>query len=116
MVGHNANGPDDGHSGSRDGHGRGDTHGHVRTSAAALSDGMATKRWDGVGEGLGLSVPRRAWRAIILCELNNFETLRRHIGLPRADALLRDIGDGIAALAPGVRFDRSRAIAARDRF
>lgn len=103
MVGKNANGPDDGHSGSPDADACGDGHGHTRTNADARSGGATSKRWNEPGEGLGLSVPRRAWRVIILCELNNFETLRRHVGLPRADALLRDIGDGIAALAPGVR-------------
>ena len=50
-----------------------------------------------------LIVPRRTWRALILCELNNFQTLRRHIGLPRADALLGDIAEHVMAVAPGVR-------------
>ncbi len=53
--------------------------------------------------GLGLTIPRPTWRVLLLCELINFQTLRRHLGLPRADALLSDMADHIAAVAPGVR-------------
>jgi len=56
-----------------------------------------------VRDAIGLAVPRRGWRAVILCEINNFQTLRRHVGLRGADALLCDVADRIAAVAPGVR-------------
>lgn len=51
----------------------------------------------------GLTSPRRIWRALLLCEVNNFQTLRRHVGLPGADALLGALADRIASIAPSVR-------------
>ncbi len=43
------------------------------------------------------------WRILSQCEIVNFATLRRHLGRPRADALVLDVGERIAALLPEVR-------------
>ena len=45
----------------------------------------------------------RPWRILCLCELSNFATLRRHLGRPRADRLVLDIGDRITGLCPDAR-------------
>lgn len=100
MVGSNANTPaDNGHSAPQNSQ-------FCGQATLPGDDGPrspAANRHDPLSEALGLAVPRRAWRAVILCEINNFQTLRRRIGLPGADALLRDIADGISAIAPVVR-------------
>lgn len=43
------------------------------------------------------------WRILGLCEIGNFQTLRRHLGRPRADALVLDIAGRITELCPDVR-------------
>ncbi|MDV3457483.1 bifunctional diguanylate cyclase/phosphodiesterase [Sphingomonas sp. HF-S4] len=43
------------------------------------------------------------WRILSQCEILNFATLRRHLGRPRADALVLDIAARIAELMPDVR-------------
>jgi len=43
------------------------------------------------------------WRILSQCEILNFATLRRHLGRPRADALVLDVGARIASLLPDVR-------------
>lgn len=44
------------------------------------------------------------WRTLSLCEIVNFPSLRRHLGRPRADALVRDLAEHMARLEPDVRF------------
>lgn len=44
------------------------------------------------------------WRALSLCEIVNFQSLRRHLGRPRADALVRDLAEHMARMEPDVRF------------
>ncbi|MCW4460201.1 EAL domain-containing protein [Sphingomonas sp. BT-65] len=51
----------------------------------------------GDGTAIGL------WRALSLCEIVNFQTLRRHLGRSRADTLVHDLADHIAGLEPDVR-------------
>jgi predicted signal transduction protein with EAL and GGDEF domain len=43
------------------------------------------------------------WRILSQCEIVNFATLRRHLGRPRADALVMDVAARIAELLPDVR-------------
>lgn len=43
------------------------------------------------------------WRALALCEIANFQSLRRHLGRPRADTLIHDLADRMNELEPGVR-------------
>lgn len=43
------------------------------------------------------------WRILSQCEIVNFAALRRHLGRPRADALILDVGARIAELLPDVR-------------
>ncbi|TGX50468.1 GGDEF domain-containing protein [Sphingomonas gei] len=55
---------------------------------------------------LGETAVRREsgyWRILSQCEIVNFATLRRHLGRPRADTLILDVGARIAALLPEVR-------------
>ncbi len=42
-------------------------------------------------------------RALALCQIENFATLRRHLGRPRTDALIRDVAERIADLFPDMR-------------
>jgi diguanylate cyclase len=51
----------------------------------------------------------RFCRALGLCQIENFATLRRHLGRPRTDALIRDVADRIIDLFPDIRI----SIAAR---
>ena len=39
-------------------------------------------------KGCSLHVPRRAWRALVLCDISNYQLVRRHYGVPDADALI----------------------------
>jgi EAL domain-containing protein (putative c-di-GMP-specific phosphodiesterase class I)/GGDEF domain-containing protein len=55
------------------------------------------------GSGQGRPVERRYWRVLCLAEIANFATLRRHLGRPRADALVFDVGLRITELCPDVR-------------
>ena len=43
------------------------------------------------------------WRILSQCEILNFATLRRHLGRPRADALVLDVAARIAEVLPDVR-------------
>ena len=43
------------------------------------------------------------WRILSQCEIVNFAMLRRHLGRPRADALVLDVAERIAKLLPDVR-------------
>jgi EAL domain-containing protein (putative c-di-GMP-specific phosphodiesterase class I)/GGDEF domain-containing protein len=43
------------------------------------------------------------WRALALCEVANFQSLRRHLGRPRADTLVLDIADRILEAEPTLR-------------
>lgn len=43
------------------------------------------------------------WRSIALCEIVNFQSLRRHLGRPRADTLVQDIADRIAERESDIR-------------
>lgn len=43
------------------------------------------------------------WRVLCLCEIGNFATLRRHLGRPRADALVHDVVRRIGELNPEMR-------------
>lgn len=43
------------------------------------------------------------WRALSLCEIVNFQSLRRHLGRPRADTLVRGLADHISRIAPDMR-------------
>ncbi|PKP90699.1 MAG: EAL domain-containing protein [Alphaproteobacteria bacterium HGW-Alphaproteobacteria-16] len=43
------------------------------------------------------------WRILGLCEIANYQSLRRHFGRPRADTLITDLADEIIAVAPQVR-------------
>jgi len=45
----------------------------------------------------------RFWRILCLCEIANFATLRRHLGRPRADALVRDVAERITDIIPDLR-------------
>jgi EAL domain-containing protein (putative c-di-GMP-specific phosphodiesterase class I)/GGDEF domain-containing protein len=44
-----------------------------------------------------------SWRFLILAEIANFPVLRRHLGKPRADALIADVTARIAEALPGAR-------------
>jgi EAL domain-containing protein (putative c-di-GMP-specific phosphodiesterase class I) len=59
--------------------------------------GAVVRRDGDAGPATGL------WRALSLCEISNFQSLRRHLGRPRADTLVRDLADHIGRLEPDVR-------------
>lgn len=54
-----------------------------------------------------ISDERRAdlglWSVLCQCEIANFAMLRRHLGRPRADALVLDVGDIVTSLCPHAR-------------
>lgn len=66
-------------------------------------DSVGTPESHGVSLPLGGNPVGPRWRALALCEIANFQSLRRHLGRPRSDALIPDLADRIAELAPGVR-------------
>lgn len=43
------------------------------------------------------------WRSLAMCEIINFQSLRRHLGRPRADTLVQDIANRIAERDPDIR-------------
>jgi EAL domain-containing protein (putative c-di-GMP-specific phosphodiesterase class I)/GGDEF domain-containing protein len=43
------------------------------------------------------------WRVIALCEISNFQSLRRHLGRPRADTLVQDIAAHVSTIEPELR-------------
>lgn len=49
------------------------------------------------------NAPVEVWRALALCEIANFQSLRRHLGRPRADMLVHDIADRVQMIEPGIR-------------
>jgi EAL domain-containing protein (putative c-di-GMP-specific phosphodiesterase class I)/GGDEF domain-containing protein len=51
----------------------------------------------------GRQVSGRFWRVLCLCDIANFATLRRHLGRPRADALVRDVAARVNELCPDIR-------------
>ena len=51
----------------------------------------------------GAATPATRWHALALCEIANFQSLRRHLGRPRADTLILDLADRMAELEPRVR-------------
>ncbi|WP_262408409.1 putative bifunctional diguanylate cyclase/phosphodiesterase [Sphingomonas sp. JC676] len=48
-------------------------------------------------------VEQRFWSILCQCEIANFATLRRHLGRPRADALVLDVAQTIVGLCPDMR-------------
>lgn len=48
-------------------------------------------------------LPAGLWRVLALCEIANFQSLRRHLGRPRADTLALDIADRMLEIEPGLR-------------
>lgn len=46
---------------------------------------------------------RQGWQFLILVEVADFAVLRRHLGRPRADLLVVDVAERIAALLPAAR-------------
>jgi EAL domain-containing protein (putative c-di-GMP-specific phosphodiesterase class I)/GGDEF domain-containing protein len=43
------------------------------------------------------------WRSMAMCEIINFQSLRRHLGRPRADTLVQDVADRVAQREPDIR-------------
>ncbi len=69
----------------------------------AVSDGFAdTDSGALLARGAGGAGCTR-WRALALCEIANFQSLRRHLGRPRSDTLIHDLADRMGDLEPGVR-------------
>ncbi|HEV7288782.1 MAG TPA: GGDEF domain-containing phosphodiesterase [Sphingomonas sp.] len=75
----------------------------------AMNDG-AEVEGDAPGDQSDIAVARGAggaactrWRVMALCEIANFQSLRRHLGRPRADTLIHDLADRMSDLEPGVR-------------
>ncbi|WP_077228615.1 GGDEF domain-containing phosphodiesterase [Sphingomonas hengshuiensis] len=58
--------------------------------------------WNGARDAAS-SQDVAAWRILVLCEISNFATLRRHLGRPRADSLGVDVADRILSLCEGTR-------------
>ncbi len=81
--------------------------GAPRSRVPVRADAGATfrfpKRTPAAGPRGGRSPEGRFWRILCLCEIANFVTLRRHLGRPRADALVRDVAGRIVALSPDAR-------------
>ncbi|MET0307841.1 MAG: GGDEF domain-containing phosphodiesterase [Sphingomonas sp.] len=48
-------------------------------------------------------IDQRLWSILCQCEIANFATLRRHLGRPRADALVLDVGHVVLDLCPDAR-------------
>jgi EAL domain-containing protein (putative c-di-GMP-specific phosphodiesterase class I) len=69
--------------------------------AAPVQRGQSLSAWKGSEKA---SRPGSGyWRILSQCEIVNFATLRRHLGRPRADALVLDVAARIAELLPDVR-------------
>ncbi len=75
----------------------------------AMNDG-AEVEGDAPGDQSGIAAARGAggaactrWRVLALCEIANFQSLRRHLGRPRADTLIHDLADRMSDLEAGVR-------------
>lgn len=75
----------------------------ARHGAVARGDRPADARRKATASLAKMTVPRRGIRFIALCEIVNFQMLRRHVGLPRADALTFDLADRIGHAHAGLR-------------
>lgn len=64
-----------------------------------LSAGIPTPR----ATAIATFGQRPAWRFHVLVEIANFAALRRHLGCLRADLLIEDVADRLAAVAPQTR-------------
>lgn len=69
------------------------------TGDLATSDGHALVP----GDSAARRVEARPCRVLGLCEIANFAALRRHLGRPRADALVADVSRRILATEPDLR-------------
>ena len=67
----------------------------ARRSSLKLASAMA----DIHGSGL----KSRTWSFLVMTEIANFDSLRRHLGRVRADQLVLDVGDRIATVLPSAR-------------
>jgi EAL domain-containing protein (putative c-di-GMP-specific phosphodiesterase class I)/GGDEF domain-containing protein len=63
---------------------------------------MRSRRAKGDVDGRS-PVTTDVWRAISLCEIANFQSLRRHLGRPRADTVVQDVASQIGTMARDVR-------------
>ncbi|WP_346775539.1 GGDEF domain-containing phosphodiesterase [Sphingomonas sp. G-3-2-10] len=82
----------------------GNLSGRRRRKAEAPFVRNAPKRSPDAHSGRGDRRPEgRFWRILVLCQIDNFTTLRRHLGRPRADKLAFDVADRITELCPHVR-------------
>jgi len=54
------------------------------------------------GEVFGRNA-NRCWSILCVCEISNFPSLRRHLGRPRADALVLDVAQQVNLLFPDMR-------------
>lgn len=68
---------------------------HVRGKRAGM-DRSSTS-------GLGQRGYPGVWRSMAMCEIINFQSLRRHLGRPRADTLVQDVAERIAEREPEIR-------------
>jgi diguanylate cyclase len=71
----------------------------LRGSVPPSAQSQALTSVGALGEAAGTS----GTRALILCEIANFATLRRHIGRPRSDALVLDVAARMQAGVPDIR-------------
>jgi EAL domain-containing protein (putative c-di-GMP-specific phosphodiesterase class I)/GGDEF domain-containing protein len=77
--------------------------GNLKRHADAPSSFRLPKRPKSSPARGGRRLDGRFWRILCLCEIENFTTLRRHLGRPRADALVLDVAARITQLCPDVR-------------
>ena len=68
----------------------------------AMTGDAAREAHDVVGANMPAA---KAWRFLALIDIANFIALRRHVGIARADRLIGDMHDRIAATLPGARID-----------
>ncbi|MEO7171003.1 MAG: EAL domain-containing protein, partial [Sphingomonas sp.] len=79
-----------------------------KVPAVQLDAPQSPQRWLR-GETVALPVHRRPvhgaglWRVLAHAEITNFQSLRRHLGRPRADSLVYDMADRIVTIEPDLR-------------
>lgn len=69
----------------------------------AVSDNFADSGANALATRGAGGVGCTRWRALALCEIANFQSLRRHLGRPRSDTLILDLADRMSELEAGLR-------------
>lgn len=65
--------------------------------------GRSLKLASAAGDFSGSGLKSRTWSFLVMTEIANFDSLRRHLGRVRADQLVLDVGDRVAMVVPSAR-------------